>query len=264
MIRIKKSPTAPEILQTRGCKERDTLCAEYDSGSREFNDKKFRKSIYAHDEVKQQLVADHKEKCCFCERVVSNSGEVEHYRPKSAVQQERGSSPSSPGYYWLAYEWANLNLTCRGCNGQKGILFPLENEDTRACCHHDDLALEEPCLLNPNGEDPEIHITWRGEVAVGETAKGRKTIELLRLNDIRKRNDLLIARRSKIAEVKQLWDILRLEELLGEQDEVKMLIANARRFINQAQAEDAPFAAMIRAALRTNFADAVTENGSLR
>ncbi|MFX1554713.1 MAG: hypothetical protein ACFFBV_12360, partial [Promethearchaeota archaeon] len=76
-------------------------------------------------------------KCAYCEtQIVSDQyGDMEHYRPKNAVtdengeeikkEGENGQTITHPGYYWLAYDWQNLLLTCEMCNrpnpGNKNI-----------------------------------------------------------------------------------------------------------------------------------------------
>src|SRR5262245_37503875 len=76
-------------------------------------------------------------KCGFCESPILETypGDVEHYRPKSAISalrddvdalgQQREAlagitgrltdTVSSTGYYWLAYEWSNYLLACSVC-----------------------------------------------------------------------------------------------------------------------------------------------------
>ncbi len=64
------------------------------------------------------------------------------------------------GYYWLAYDWINFRLSCVHCNrpnksNSTGVLFGKSNEfairdeSYRANSPIDDVALEEPKLLDP-------------------------------------------------------------------------------------------------------------------
>ena len=65
-------------------------------------------------------------KCAYCEGQIHNSGDIDHYRPRRAVEDEDGNRVMvnsngeervpHPGYYWLAYEWSNLLYACSDCN----------------------------------------------------------------------------------------------------------------------------------------------------
>ncbi len=114
MIRVDKPRTAPKILREQassGPKTTAALKKAYDSGQREFE---FKSSIYAAKSVKSHLIRAQHGKCCFCESKITHVdyGDVEHFRPKSAFRQKSSDSLEKPGYYWLAYEWDNLFLSC--------------------------------------------------------------------------------------------------------------------------------------------------------
>ena len=143
-----------------------------------------RDSIYASGEVKRALDECHHSKCCYCETIVHfASRHVEHWRPKGRSFQGRGEVPVQPGYYWLAYSWDNLLLSCPSCNSRKGDLFPLENPTARARDHRMRIEDERPGILKPDGDrDPRDHIAFRRDTPVGLTELGSKTIEVLRLD----------------------------------------------------------------------------------
>ncbi len=138
------------------------------------------------------------EKCCYCEGIYGAGSflDVEHYRPKGKVTDNRlenntvmiedkeGNKVKHPGYYWLAYDWRNLLLSCQKCNQGKGknTQFPISG--TRASSPGDPLELEEPCLLNPyEDKDIDTHIAFgvKGIIA-GKTERGRQTIDICDLN----------------------------------------------------------------------------------
>ena len=105
-------------------------------------------------------------KCCYCERKrdISLERDVEHYRPKKAVEDVDGH----PGYWWLAYEWGNLLISCKTCNTlHKGNQFPLADEDKRVL-EEGDVGDEEPLLINPANEDPEEYISYQYEKVGGQ------------------------------------------------------------------------------------------------
>src|SRR5829696_5580783 len=75
--------------------------------------------------MKKALFEGFNNKCAYCEdNLLSQPGDVEHFRPKRAVTDENDNpvlwSPRSkkkhPGYYWLAYHWENLLPSCNDCN----------------------------------------------------------------------------------------------------------------------------------------------------
>jgi len=209
MIRIVKPVKAPKILTTRGTEQTQKDCADYDnspddyrSGTQTFH---AANGIYGAKSVKNALLRAQYDKCCYCERKLSPSdyGDVEHYRPKGTVKQAPGLDKEYPGYYWLAYEWNNLLVSCKRCNtGHKGILFPLVDTNVRARSHHDDIGNEQPLFINPAIDDPRDHIRFHGEVPVSDTEIGRVTIEGLGL----RRYDLEEDRRTRLKELRILRD----------------------------------------------------------
>jgi uncharacterized protein (TIGR02646 family) len=267
VIRIDKTLVAsPENLANEGAAECVAFCAAYDAGRREFRSEEFKQSIYAHQSVKTALIEAQHGKCAFCEKIVFDAGTIEHYRPKTAVQQSRGGRIIKPGYYWLAYEWSNLLLCCGECNtGHKRILFPLSNPSTRARCHTDNLASEDPLLINPAESDPQLHISWRGVVPFSLDDYGSETINVLRLDNEDERKDLLENRRSHLANLLSHRYILDIADELADSPRGIALLERARLFLAESEEDAAPFAAMARAAIRSGFRDALTvTDGSVR
>jgi hypothetical protein len=106
VIRVYKSAVVPAKLQVEGQAETEILKQAYEDGAEKFT---FKASIYADKTVKDQLLADQNNKCCFCEAIAIESADVEHFRPKGKVT----GATSHPGYYWLAYDkppWLLLYL----------------------------------------------------------------------------------------------------------------------------------------------------------
>ena len=101
-------------------------------------------------------------KCCFCEfRERHEYSDVEHYRPKAEVQRiEKG--PVAPGYWWLAWTWANLMFACQACNrSYKRTLFPLDDDSIPLGKRQPPPGREKPLLIDPFTEDPIDHIQFR-------------------------------------------------------------------------------------------------------
>ena len=209
MIRVRK-PRAPAGLE-RGTGLTEENCAAYVAhGSDYLNGKRkfeFNRSIYGHESVKSLLKKAHHSKCCYCEGKFEAHafGDVEHYRPKGAVRQDRNSATLYPGYYWLAYSWRNLFYVCRICNTRKSSFFPLADPAKRARSHTDNLAHECPLILDPGGpDDPRNHIGFQGELASGTTKAGNSTIRALELN----RNELGEARLHRLKVLQTLLCII--------------------------------------------------------
>ena len=129
MIRVHKPDESPRILRDSGVTLTAELCRLADSGE----PLSFDRDVYGAAEVKQALRAAQHDKCCFCESKLGHAqfGDVEHYRPKAGAHQS-ATDPPARGYYWLAYTWENLYLSCEVCNRRhKRSLFPLANPDRR-------------------------------------------------------------------------------------------------------------------------------------
>lgn len=142
--------------------------------------------VYKADEVKRRLEELFHGKCAYCESFYASQApvDVEHYRPKGAVEGE----PNHPGYWWLGMEWTNLLPSCLDCNRRRKQLAPdaISNlnllykatqsgkkdsfpiEGVRAEQEDAELALERPMLLDPTRDDPKAHLTyWLADGAAG-------------------------------------------------------------------------------------------------
>jgi len=184
MIRISKPEQAPHILRERGQRTTAANQQAFEDGQRAFQ---FDNSLYGAKSVKNALIAAQRGKCAFCESQVRHiaHGDVEHYRPKGGVRQSEGEPLEQPGYFWLAYLWENLFLACQLCNQSfKKNLFPLADPTKRARSHLDDLAAEEPLLIDPVEDDPGTLIGFRGEIAfpLDDDGRAQATIDALGLN----------------------------------------------------------------------------------
>ena len=188
MIRIRKKASAPlpDILQTKGKEQTEALKTRYDNGERDFSSRDFDSSIYGNKEVKDALIAIQNYKCCFCESKIGHVsyGDVEHFRPKAGWVQG-DEQLNRPGYYWLAYEWDNLLLSCQLCNQRyKKNFFPLVNNHQRSLSHHDNIDNESPVLVHPGKDEAEMFITFKEEIpiSVNGNVRGRETVSKLGLD----------------------------------------------------------------------------------
>lgn len=83
-------------------------------------------------------------RCAYCEiLIVGFDAHAEHYRPKARVTGVRDAAggfevvtlddrTAHPGYFWLAYDWANLVPSCSHCNTGLGKM----NQFPVAKAHH--------------------------------------------------------------------------------------------------------------------------------
>lgn len=167
-------------------------------------------SYYYRDGTIKELRKIYNYKCGYCETHESAGASlrVDHYRPKGRVVD----APNHNGYYWLAYEWSNLVLSCEKCNRKKWDHFPLEDETNRIlepildvhglptsdCCRTDKILLlsERPSLVNPELDDPDKHLVFLPNGTVqAKTKNGTKSIDLYFLT-----RDELIANRKNMTD----------------------------------------------------------------
>jgi uncharacterized protein (TIGR02646 family) len=200
--------------------------------------RKFEFTHYKHPDVKVAMEEDFYRKCAYCESyyAATQPVDVEHWRPKAAVEEEDGSE-IKPGYYELALDWDNLLPSCIDCNrvryhkdavtGKerklgKGNRFPLRDPKTRG-----KVAQEDPLLINPCKDRPSDHLAWNPtdtSVLDASTDKGRISIEVYGLN----RYDLVAARRDVLFKLrlhlKQLETLCRLKAKPGNTDRQTWLL----------------------------------------
>lgn len=181
-------------------------------------------------ELKEWLIKNvFHDKCAYCEtREVRSPYHAEHFRPKgrvsvysegakkfsrAVIQDEEGGEMEHPGYFWLAYQWANLLPSCNYCNSALGKKdqFPVaktyvgvkrltaseaaqlrrkeiqsfRRQEVYYLQPEDLNELEEPLLLNPYLDDPTDHIIFGdcGVIAPREgSEKGRTSIIVYNLD----------------------------------------------------------------------------------
>ncbi|UFZ05055.1 hypothetical protein LQG66_01670 [Bradyrhizobium ontarionense] len=127
------------------------------------------------------------DKCWYTEcKCPGAENDIDHFRPKGKVREDR----THPGYYWLAFDWRNMRLSCQRANrpriapgtriaGGKSTHFPLLPTGIRARGPSDDLALEHPALLDPTDPGDPILLTFRpnGEVDLSPEFRGNAVAE---------------------------------------------------------------------------------------
>lgn len=220
MIRIVKPANPPKILTTKGAEQTQNDCLAYDNNPAEYRsgERKFAadRRLYGAKSVKDTLMDAQHKKCCYCETMLppASYGDVEHYRPKGAVQQDPGQHEEYPGYYWLAYDWNNLLVSCTPCNLRKRTLFPLMDPHARVRSHHENLEAEQPLFIHPAMEDPRHHIRFRREAPEPFTPRGRVTIERLGLRHTKLEEE----RRERLATLERYRETIELLEDVDNSD----------------------------------------------
>lgn len=251
MIRIQRTLPAPAALQAgealvqamhQAVEDRPGVAGGKDEPF-EFDNK-----VYGAAQVKDALIAMQHGKCAYCEgdfRAFSY-GDTEHQRPKAYSQQDVGEPTIRPGYYWLAYTWSNLVLSCERCNrSRKKNLFPLSNPDARATTP-DAVANEQPLLVDPTGEeDPRAHIRFENNVPTGVSEIGWTTIECLDLDRI----ELNGVRLRHLHHVRALQKLVRAGLLPEASPEAQADGADAAAELEQMVQAHEPFSAMVLDAL---------------
>lgn len=197
MIKIDKAPAteAPLIITRRGKNRTKKDCDLFDPCPDDYllgkppirKMIKVMEDIYQDKDVKAKLNESHHHKCCYCETKFKYSRDldVEHFRPKKYSQQSSDSPEILLVYFWLAYDWDNLLLSCAECNrGYKKNLFPLIDESLRATPQTRNIDNELPIFINPalvSEDDPRDHIRFENETPEAKTERGQKIIDCLGL-----------------------------------------------------------------------------------
>lgn len=184
---LSKSPNSPG--ETELAKAKEHMAKEEAELARNpaHKRKSFAFSAYKSPDVKAALENLFRGKCAYCEGFYSATHpiDVEHYRPKSEVEDD----PSHDGYWWLAMDWTNLLPSCIDCNRRrfqtmptrtdaiftadgygivgarviksgKAAAFPLADPSTRARTPDDRLEDEAHLLLDPTRDDPASHLVF--------------------------------------------------------------------------------------------------------
>lgn len=137
----------------------------------------FEFKAYKEQTVKDRLDELFHGKCAYCESFYASQApvDVEHYRPKGAVE-----GADFPGYWWIAMEWSNLLPSCIDCNRRRkqkapivspklGVLyrqmstgkkdsFPIAG--VRVEAEETNFLGEEALLLDPTRDTPSDHFEF--------------------------------------------------------------------------------------------------------
>ena len=258
MIRIHK-PAAPIKLIQDASKKTEAHLQDYlqdpaySTGEKQF---RFSPKTYAHTDVRELLMDCQHQKCCYCEKNLGQSGDIEHFRPKSAYKQKNKQPLQYPGYYWLAYDWENLYLSCRDCNLNKANYFPLKVAKNRAQLHKNSISLEKPLLIDPEKSDPEKHIEFIGQYPYSKSRskQGQITIDILKLD----REDLNSSRFSHLDNMKMLYKLIQKAEEYPDDRDLNDLALRSQKILNYALSDRGIFSSATRSAIADGFREVNT------
>lgn len=159
MIKLMR-PDKPKLLE----ENEKSLTEEY---------KKTGKSVWRKDYIVNPLMQMSHNKCCYCETnltVQARNMAVEHYHFKDGYPDE-------------VVSWENLLPSCSQCNSNKGTYDTVKDGD----------------IIKPTDDDPRDYLYLYCFMIKSKDndleSKGRKTVELLELNN----RDRLVTPRIKIA-----------------------------------------------------------------
>ena len=190
MIKLNPRPNAPGTLSVQQVIDtQNAIQAKVNGGAKPISN-----DFTSHwlPEARRVLWEHQNHKCCYCEREREEKREsdLEHYRPAAGVNEDAAHY----GYWWLAYVWENYLFSCKPCNqGYKKNQFPLLLGGIRAMNPLDSLVAENPYLINPFDDNPEVLISFDWEDSNGLFVKavstladanerGEKTISIVGLN----------------------------------------------------------------------------------
>jgi uncharacterized protein (TIGR02646 family) len=149
-------------------------------------------SHWTKPDVRGALYAMHGRVCAYCGADVCEAGnDVEHFRPKSNVQD----SKTHGGYWWLAYEFCNYLLSCVICNQRYKVdRFPLRQGGVRVTYgDRQNLPAEPRVLLDPACDTIEdlVTVDWskpagklepKAGLTAAEAARVAQVLEFFRVN----------------------------------------------------------------------------------
>lgn len=203
-------------------------------------------SRYKQADIKEALHRVYKGKCAFCEQNEELT-HVEHYRPKNT-------------YYWLAYSWDNLLMSCPMCNSNKGSKFDLDgvmitftnieaNIRNINSSSSDYNASELPKMVNPETTEPlgQIYFEKNGKI-LSNNLRFKYTIDECRLD----RKSLNDRRRSLLDRFKEhIRDALISNN--SKEDQLIAVKTNLQNFINDSKNECEEFLAFRRYAIQCGW-----------
>lgn len=222
-------------------------------GNKGYIDEKRYNSRYKTQDIRDELVKIYHNKCAFCEQKVEQS-HIEHFRPKKI-------------YYWLAYSWDNLILSCPECNIYKRTHFDIKGKQAKcpSIKNLNDINTistekynlqEKPKFINPEVSDPRPYLIFETDGNINSDNEDYKyTIQKCRINRIYLKDE----RRKILDEFK---DSIRSELYRAHtiDDQKKSIEVGIRCFKNKAMDEDSEYFAFRNYAITHNWLHDIIKN----
>jgi uncharacterized protein (TIGR02646 family) len=192
---------------------------------------KFR-ALYARPAVMEPLEELFSHKCAFCESSVGAASAPirHHFRPKQEAVEIDGTV-SRPHYWWLAYSWDNLYLTCQQCAAIAGARFPVSGPRARFGATGEELREERKLLVDPCHDEPDEHLSFADDgIVAGRTEMGAQTIEGYGLNRsslVERRAERIRGALERLSHVDTMEQPEALEEELGPHREYTAAVRHA-------------------------------------
>ena len=230
---------------------------------------------YKEESVKKALEKLFFGKCAYCEGRYSgiHPVDVEHWRPKGDVFDDKIGKGRGYGYYWLAANWENLLPSCIDCNRVrthydflerrvmplgKGNWFPLA-ADTRRAGGENEEKDEKPLLLNPCHDRPENHLEFHEEGFIkprlnAENQPDEKALASIRfyaLNRaelVHERRERILLIKQKMSTIRSLAELLEQEALVNQEKSfiIEDLLSHELEQLHRFQMPEQPFSAMAK------------------
>lgn len=217
-----------------------------------YNDTPTLNDRYKLDDIRLALIRIYKSKCAFCEQKVEQY-HIEHYRPKV-------------NYYWLAFSWDNLLLSCPTCNQNKGKNFELlgsvvtfNNIEAYVRNINNSSAgydlVELPKMVNPEVTDPLKYIKFKiNGIIESDNVRFAYTIEKCKID----RRDLNDNRRTLLNIFKEHIRAALIE--YSDKHEQKIAIGTIiRNFIIDSKNADLEFLAFRRYAISSGWLNSIAK-----
>lgn len=140
-------------------------------------------AVLQHPDLRAALLTMSRNTCAYCQSAldpVEQSGMVVvHHRPSWGAVGASGEVDFD-AYWWLTYVWSNLYPACADCARTRGTRFPVQGDRAKS---QEELASEQPLLLDPCADDPDDHLAYQldGKVTAF-SERGQATIEVFALN----------------------------------------------------------------------------------
>jgi energy-coupling factor transporter ATP-binding protein EcfA2 len=146
-------------------------------------------------------------KCVYCETRFTDSPDVDHFRPRTHAEGLGKGDVAPDHYWWLAYDWDNIAMSCRRCNRAKRNRFPVHGQRISP---GQPVSNERPMLIDPFGDrDPLLHLWFERDGSVQRrTDDGEITIQVLDLD----RRELRALRAKHAERIVDLYDAGRLDD----------------------------------------------------